>query len=148
MPDVCVSRVYAQDADTLWRMLGDFSALDQWLPDVHGCEVVGSGQGAVRRVQRADGGVVLERLVQIDHAARRLVYEIIEAPGYHPDSNFSGSLSVQPEPSGSRVVWEACYQVRDTVPEDKIEKGRRRVEAMYTEGLAALAHKLEASSGR
>lgn len=147
MPDICVSRVFHQDADTLWRVLGDFAALDQWLPDVQSCEVVGSGQGAVRRVERADGGIVRERLVRIDDAARLLVYEIIEAPGYDPQSGFSGSLCVQPGLSGSRVVWTATYQVGDAVPRDKVEKGQRRVEALYADGLAALAHKLESASG-
>jgi len=148
MPEICVSRVFLQDADTLWRVLGDFAGLDQWLPDVQHCEVIGNGAGAVRKVERADGGIVRERLVRRDDAARLLVYEIIEAPGYDPQSGFSGSLCVQPDLSGSRVVWKASYRVSDALPRDKVERGQRRVEAMYAEGLAALAHKLENPAGR
>ncbi|CAN6441152.1 unnamed protein product [Victoria cruziana] len=76
-------------ADQVWPLVADFCSLDRWFPSVHICRLDGGIAGepgcvrytAGKGVESVEGeGYVwaTERLVSIDHAGRKLSYELTE----------------------------------------------------------------------
>ena len=83
--------------------------------------------GEDRMVTFANGMVVRERIVDVDDAARRLAYSVVDGPFTHHHATFQ----VTAEPHGtSRLTW-----VTDLLPDDVAPM----VDGLMDEGAAAAA---------
>ncbi|MER7579829.1 SRPBCC family protein [Kitasatospora sp. NPDC097691] len=88
--------------EAVWAVLSDYGAVHERLApgfviDTH----LGSD---TRTVTFADGTIVLERLVDLDHEARRVAYTVIGG-SLHP-SHHHASMQALPEAGGrTRFVW-------------------------------------------
>ena len=83
-----------------------------------------------RIVTFANGMTAKELIVDVDDAARRLVWSVVEGrPQHH-----NGSIQIFPEGGGCRLVW-----IADILPHD-LEKPIR---AMMQHGMDAMKRKLE-----
>ena len=84
MPRPYASGVVPASADAVWSLVRDFNGLPGWLPAVSASELTEGGSGtdvgAVRRLTLGDGGIVVERLLELHDAERRCTYEILESP--------------------------------------------------------------------
>ena len=122
-----------QSPDRVWRLIGGFGSLPDWLPYIPESEL--SEGGRVRRLTNQDGGVIVERLQAFDHDARSYSYAIEEAP--FPVTGYLSTLRVHTVPGSpdlSRVEWSGTFTpvgVSDTDAEELFH-------GIYADGLAAL----------
>ena len=90
-------------------------------------------EGDARIVTFANGMTAKELIVDVDDAARRLVWSVVEGrPTHH-----NGSLQVFADQAGCRVVW-----IADILPHDLAKP----IGAMMQHGMDAMKRKLEADA--
>ena len=94
-------------ADQVWRLIGGFGSLPDWLPYTPKSEL--SAGGRVRHLANLGGDTIVERLEAFDDAARSYSYSILEAP--FPVSGYLSTLRVQQAAEGnrSRVEWSGKF---------------------------------------
>ena len=89
-------------------------------------------EDGARIVTFANGMVAKELIVDVDDAARRLVWSVVEGrPTHH-----NGSIQIFPEGGGCRLVW-----IADLLPDDLADL----VSGMMAQGCAAMKQTLEES---
>jgi carbon monoxide dehydrogenase subunit G len=93
--------------DEVWKLVREFGGLEQWMPGVETCVV----DGDVRTIGMM-GIEVKEQLREVDDAARRFSYSLIESPMGNLESHLV-TIAVDPEGSGSHVTWSV-----EIVPDD------------------------------
>jgi hypothetical protein len=90
-------------------------------------------EGDARIVTFANGMTAKELIVDVDDAARRLVWSVVEGrPTHH-----NGSIQIFPEVGGCRLVW-----IADILPHDLAKP----IGAMMQAGMEAMKKKLEADA--
>jgi hypothetical protein len=90
-------------------------------------------EGGARIVTFANGMTAKELIVDIDDAARRLVWAVVEGrPTHH-----NGSIQVFPEGDGCRLVW-----IADLLPNELAKP----IGGMMRQGMDAMKRKLEADA--
>ena len=92
-------------ADQVWQLIGGFNSLPDWLPFIPQSEL--SEGGRVRRLQTADGAVVVERLQAFDDAAKTYSYSILQAP--FPATDYLATVRVEAQGQGARVTWSGRF---------------------------------------
>ncbi len=90
----------------VWAVVGDPLAVPSFYPTYVSCEVGGD----VRRLRRADGGELVERLVERDEARRFYSYAILSGA---PVRDHLASFEVLAVPEGSRVVWRTSAEPKE-----------------------------------
>jgi carbon monoxide dehydrogenase subunit G len=119
------------DPAQVWDAVRDVGAIHTRLaPDfVTGVTL----EGDARIVTFANGMTAKELIVDVDDAARRLVWSVVEGrPAHH-----NGSIQIFPEDSGCRLVW-----IADILPHDLAKP----IGAMMQHGMEAMRKKLEADA--
>jgi hypothetical protein len=90
-------------------------------------------EGGARIVTFANGMTAKELIVDIDDAARRLVWAVVEGrPTHH-----NGSIQIFPEGDGCRLVW-----IADLLPNELAKP----IGGMMQQGMDAMKRKLEADA--
>jgi mxaD protein len=97
----------ARPPDEVWAVAGDFGGIGDWMPGVESCVCDGTD-----RILRLMGMEIIERLVRRDDDAREMTYAIV---GGVPVANHFATVSVVPEDSGSRVLWDVDVEPDDMV---------------------------------
>ncbi|MER8014010.1 SRPBCC family protein [Streptomyces griseoluteus] len=122
--------------DHVWRLIGGFGSLPDWLPYIPGSAL--SEGGRVRTLTNADGDTIVERLTAFDDAARTYTYTILQAP--FPVTDYRSTLTVHPLPDTgtARVEWSGTFTPTDATDEE----AAALFHGIYTEGLAALERTL------
>ncbi|MFE7191138.1 SRPBCC family protein [Kitasatospora sp. NPDC057541] len=88
--------------ESVWAVLSDYGAVHERLAP--GFVVDTRLSSDTRTVTFSDGTIVLERLVDLDHEARRVAYTVIGGT-LHP-SHHHASMQALPETGGrTRFVW-------------------------------------------
>jgi len=120
-------------ADEVWRLIGGFGSLPDWLPFIPKSE--SSEGGRVRRITTADGALIVERLETFDAAARRYSYSFVQSP--FPVSKYLAVLRVLEAEDGSRsrVEWSGEFTPVGVSDEEAV----RLFQSIYDGGLNALA---------
>jgi ribosome-associated toxin RatA of RatAB toxin-antitoxin module len=77
------SSIVPADVETVWSAVRDFNNLPDWHPAIQASEIL-DGQapdavGCVRRLTLTDGGIVVERLLQLDDVNRSYTYNFVES---------------------------------------------------------------------
>ncbi|HID9486029.1 TPA: SRPBCC family protein [Pseudomonas aeruginosa] len=124
------------DAEQVWRLIGGFDALPDWLPFIP--QSVLSEGGRVRTLQRVEGGTIVERLLDFSEAGRSYTYTILQGPA--PVRDYQATLRVLPlaDGQGSRVEWFGSF-----VPVGiSDEEASTLFRTIYEDGLAALKQSL------
>ena len=87
-------------------------------------------EGDARIVTFANGMTAKELIVDVDDAARRLVWAVVEGrPTHH-----NGSIQIIPEAGGCRLVW-----IADLLPHELAKP----IGGMMQQGMEAMKRKLE-----
>jgi hypothetical protein len=137
MSQVSVTIEIETDADSLWKIAGDFGGLDRWLPGIETIRSTGDGVGAVRTFSKLQKEMQERQEERID-AHRTYVYSIIAGP--LPVANYRGRISVaEISESRSSATWSSTYEVADS-ESDKWEHIFRKV---YRAGLESLRNVAE-----
>ena len=114
----------------VWDALRDIGALHTRL--VPGFVTDTRLDGDARIVTFANGMTAKELIVDVDDAARRLVWTVVEGrPTHH-----NGSIQIFPNNGGSRLVW-----IADLLPHDLAKP----IGAMMQHGMDAMKKKLESA---
>ena len=111
--------------DEVWKVVGDFGGLSDWLPGVESCRLEGDDRHIAMM-----GMEITEHLVDKDDGARRLVYGITAGA---PVQHHRATITVHPDGDASRVTWE-------------VDTDDAMVEMMgqiYQQGLVALKEHVE-----
>ncbi|MGW3634309.1 SRPBCC family protein [Streptomyces sp. NPDC005122] len=126
--------------DRVWRLIGGFDSLPDWLPYIPTSEL-GDG-GRVRSLTNEEGGVIVERLEAFDHKARTYSYSILQAP--FPVTAYLSTLTVHEtgRPDRTRVEWSGSF-TPDGVSDDEAVA---LFHGIYTDGLAALKRTLTSAA--
>ncbi|MEU4425055.1 SRPBCC family protein [Actinoplanes sp. NPDC024001] len=112
-------------ADDAWKVIGDFATGPSRMAP--GFVVDTRADGDQRTVTFADGTVAQERLIAVDHDARRIVYALV---GPEHDN---ASMQVVDDGHGCRLIW-----IHDVLPDGVAA----RIEAAMTQGLAVIRRTL------
>jgi hypothetical protein len=135
-PMASIHKEFIVDASTeaVWSVLSDYGAVHERLAP--GFVVDSTLSSDTRTVTFADGTVVLERLVDMDAAAKRVAYTVVGG-SLHP-SHHHASMQALPEPDGrTRFVWHA-----DVLPDSLAET----IGAAMDHGSTVIRDALEATS--
>lgn len=123
--------------DQVWKLIGGFNSLPDWLPYIPSSEL--SEGGRVRRLANPDGDVIIERLVGFNDKERSYTYSIMQAP--FPVTNYESTLRVRENGSkGTLVEWSGTFTPVG-VSEDEVIK---LFHGIYTDGLEALKKAVQA----
>jgi hypothetical protein len=125
MPRPYASGVIPASADAVWAHIRDFNGMPGWHPAIKGSELTEGGSGtevgAVRRLTLGDGGIVVERMLELHDADRRCTYEILECP--FPVRRYVSTFRVAPvTASGEALVeWWSEYDA-DAADEERLSE--------------------------
>lgn len=131
MPKASASLDLPVSAEDVWKLVGGFQALPDWLPMI--VESLPQEGGHVRHLRTADGTIIVERLHSYDAEACTYSYSIVEGP--FPVTEYLATLKVEATgDKSSKVTWGGSFTpvgVSDAEVET-LFKG------VYEGGLAAL----------
>src|SRR5215469_2148710 len=90
-------------ADEVWKLIGGFGSLPDWLPYIPKSELAEGGR--TRRLVNPDGSAIVERLMAFDERGRSYTYHIVQAP--FPVTDYYSTLKVTDGKGGkgSHVEW-------------------------------------------
>lgn len=124
---------------TVWKLVGNFNALDVWHPAVSKSELNGAGTkvGTRRLLTLADGNkTMIEQLTTYNAAKTSYSYTIVRSP--LPVANYSGSITLNATPDGKTLVkWTSTF---DAPEGSDTSYSTHAVEALYDSGLAKLVN--------
>jgi uncharacterized protein YndB with AHSA1/START domain len=91
----------AQPPERVWAILGDLTAVTRWVPGIASVRLEGTRRICVLE----DGGEIHEEIADFSDQRRRYAY----TQPVHPLGleRSEGTLAVEANGSGSRVVWKA-----------------------------------------
>jgi carbon monoxide dehydrogenase subunit G len=135
-------------ADAVWARIRNFDALKDWHPTVAESPAdKGNAEGSVRQIKFKGGGALTETLESYDDAKKKYSCRAKDG-GALPVTNYTSSLSVTAEGSGSVVEWRGAFYRghpnNDPPPEQNDEAAVKAVSAVYQAGLAHLKKLAEA----
>lgn len=107
MPKVCVTLALDADAELVWQRIGGFHNLPDWNRTVRDSTMHEGGR--LRRLETADGAVIVERLLEFSESARSYSYTI-EASAL-PLTSYQATLRVLagPDPVSCQVEWSSSF---------------------------------------
>ena len=118
-------------ADKAWQLVGGFDSLPDWLPFIVNSEAMEGGR--LRKLNTADGAVVIERLEAFDNAARTYTYSISEGP--FPVIGYRATLQLESVGENETLVtWSGSF-TPDGISDSEAEALFRGI---YEGGLTAL----------
>ena len=123
--------------DAVWKVAGAFEGIAEWHPGIDSLKMVAGEKEPRRILTLGDGGIVDERLVELNDAKRTHTYIILDSP--IPFTNYRATITVVPEGDKSRVIWSATY---DPNP-GQDATCKEIVSGVFESGLAALKQQLE-----
>jgi mxaD protein len=140
--NVSRERVIQAAAAAVWATIADFAAVEQYSPMVSRCDLEGpDGPGQLRHLTLSDGTVTTSRLVEIQHEARVLAYEIVVTQ--LPLTDYASTMRVEPVSSGRcRVTWSSRFAPRGA----SLEEASAFLVQNLDAGLEALANLHEVRS--
>jgi len=124
---------------TVWKLVGNFNALDVWHPAVRKSELTGAGTkvGTRRLLTLAEGKqVIIEQLTAYDAAKTSYSYTIVNSP--LPVVNYKGTISLNATSDGKTLLkWTSNFQAPSGADD---ASATRAVETLYDSGLAKLVN--------
>ncbi|MGM4915119.1 SRPBCC family protein [Rhizobium sp. 768_B6_N1_8] len=119
--------------DHVWKLIGGFGSLPDWLPFISSLELHDGGR--IRRFSTVEGAQFSERLIRFDQAKRSYTYELVEAP--IPVGTYRSTLGVTQSDadSGSVVEWSGEFKPVGVTEAEAVSV----VSGIYRNGLKSLA---------
>ena len=114
--------------DSVWKTIGDPSAISGWHPAIASSSV----DGDTRLCTLGDGAEIHEKILEVDADGRSYTYTITESP--LPLTAYRSTIQVSEEGSGSVVEWSADFEPAGAPAADVVGL----LKGVYQAGLAAL----------
>jgi hypothetical protein len=131
MTTVTVSEDIAASADRVWAILSDFGGIRVGGP-ITSVAVEGEGVGMVRTLG-IGGGQVVERLDQLDPAARVFGYCILNDDCPLPVADYAATVKITDKGDGTcNVEWTGRFEPKGTSEAE----ASKVVEGIYRGGIA------------
>ena len=123
----------------VWRLIGGFNSLPDWLGYIPKSEL--SEGGRVRHLANPKGETIVERLERFDNSARTYSYCILKAP--FPITGYLSTLQVKTaaDGKGSHVEWAATFTPDSGVSDEEASK---IFQGIFEDGLKELASRFKA----
>lgn len=121
---------------TVWKLLGDFDALDVWLPPVLGSRTEGKSHepGAIRRLDLGNNASVTEELLDYSSEQHRYSYAFVASP--LPVKNYVATLALSPAPGGRTLIrWHSTFDAAGASD----DQARQAIQGIYDAGLTRVA---------
>ncbi|GAA4088284.1 SRPBCC family protein [Actinomadura miaoliensis] len=137
MASTSVSRLVPASPERVWKLIGGFGSLPDWLPYIP--ESTPEEGGRVRRLKNPDGDVIVERLVDFNETERRYSYTILQAP--FPVVDYISTLRVHPvtgQEDAAEVQWSGRFVPHGATDEEVVAL----FTGIFRDGLAALHNAL------
>ena len=134
MSRVNVSQTYDASAAAVWAVVGVPGDISSWHPAIAASSVTDGGKG--RTCTLANGGEVVEEILEHDDAQRRYRYSIVNSP--LPMTGYESTISVSETDGGSQVTWDAEF----TPVGSEAAKLEGMIRGLYEAGLSELSDKL------
>lgn len=122
MATAFASAVIAADVVQVWGVVRDFGKLADWHPGIV-TSVIEGGQaadsvGCVRALTLADGGVVRERLLDLDDRTRSFTYNFVGSP--FPVRRYESTLTLTPvtDTGHTFAQWSADFDADGDVEKE------------------------------
>jgi Polyketide cyclase / dehydrase and lipid transport len=124
----------AATADEVWKLIGGFGSIPDWLPLIRRSELTDGGR--VRHLATPDGGVIVERLMVFDEKRRSYSYQIVQGP--FPVKDYTATVTVTETDGGkaSRVDWSGEF-TPTTISDAEASK---LFQGIFDDGLMALGN--------
>jgi hypothetical protein len=104
-----ITRKLTVPAAKAWDAITKIGRLDVWFPTISSCVVEGSGVGAIRRMDLARGGKIVDHIVDVRPEKMRLTYERVESP--FAVTSYRGTVEVFESFDGlGVVVWTIDFE--------------------------------------
>ena len=126
----------AAPPDVVWAVIGDPTSVPRWFPKYVSCEI----EGDVRTLTNAEGGVLVEKLLERDDSVRRYAYGVISGA---PLKSHRASFQVIDSAAGSRVIWHTEAEFTDPAIDTETRlgpaqrDGLARLKALIEDGKSA-----------
>jgi hypothetical protein len=130
-----------------WNMVKDFMGWQQWHPAFASTQLVSgtpNASGAIRLLTTKDGAKFTEELVSHSAETYTYQYRIIESPA--PVLNYVSTLRVIKQGTGSTVVWNSSFKVKEGTPEADAKKAIAGIYRLGLDNLVVLQN--DANGGR
>ena len=122
----------ASPAD-VWKVVGDFGAVDKFIAIVESVDVEGEGVGAVRTLHLPEGATVTETLAAWDAETMSYSYSIDASP--LPIEGYAATMTVSALEDGrAKFDWSSKFKASGASDAD----ARKSVTDIYEMGLAGL----------
>jgi hypothetical protein len=123
----------AVPTDQVWKLIGGFGSLPDWLPYIPKSELAEGGR--TRHLANPDGNTIIERLMAFDEKGRSYTYQILQSP--FPVTDYYSTLKVTSADGGknSRVEWSGEFTPKAVSDQE----ASRIFQTIYDDGLKALA---------
>jgi len=92
--------------EAVWGLVGDLTSVPRWYPKYVACEV----EGDTRVLRNAEGGELVERILERDDAGRRYAYSVVSGA---PVRSHRASFEVRDRGEGSTIVWRSEAEPTD-----------------------------------
>lgn len=135
--------VLAASPESIWAIVSTLDSVADWHPDVSASPVEGGRMRGATRTLTLEGGNLGERIDDIDDEAMKLTWRLSdENPEAIPVSFYQSSIDIEPEGTGSRILWTSNFYRADTgnYPEEGRDDDAAiaAMEAFIEHGLAGL----------
>lgn len=106
--------------DVTWSVVGDPTGVTRWFTKYVECTL----DGDVRTLRNAEGGVLVERILEWSDDERRYRYSVIEGP---PLARHEAGFHVLARGEGSTVIWDtdAVFLDASIDTEDRLGPAQR-----------------------
>lgn len=128
-----VEKLIASDAKAVWATIGDFCGISGWHPAVAKCVLSEKDGTTFRELTLKDGAKLKEALVSFDVSHMRYTYTIVEGP--LPVKNYTSTLGVSAESSGSKLRWMGSFDASGAADAEAI----KTITGIYEAGASELA---------
>jgi len=133
VPQVSVVKTINAPADFVWNTVRVFSGIERYFSAFVNSTMQGSGVGATRVLDLANGGQFIERLESVDDKTRTLTYRVMECP--LPIENYVGTVSVEDAGDGtSKVTWSSTFDASKEAETSIVEMFK----GAYADGIGGL----------
>lgn len=124
---------------TVWKLVGNFNALDVWHPAVSKSELNGASTkvGTRRMLTLADGKqTIIEQLTAYDTAKTSYSYTMVRSS--LPVVNYNGTITLNATPDGKTLMkWTSTF---DAAEGGNSASATQAVESLCDSGLAKLVN--------
>jgi len=134
----------------VWALVKDFGNMQKWHPAITATKLEKKGPDTFRALSLKGGGIINEKLREIDDANMKLKYEIVDSPLPFTDYNSTITVTKGPNPGETSVKWLGrfyrLYKLNPPIPEGQDDKtATDAVTGIYDSGLANLKKVAEGS---